>query len=201
METKTKLKKFLRGETNKLSGALYKNPKSNADRLRHVRHPYGILIQESMRRLGNNKKYVPKKTNVRFSNNKNWFLNNNYNFTGLANGVPLILTTSNNRYLGHVWVNGTKAPNRSTGHFQGIQKTVNLNQRLTNAMKNEYKPKQLPYIKFTPVMLNAVEKHLKGLGYNAMSTRSPLFKMANYLNSHPNVWKKIGPSVYKKKLT
>jgi hypothetical protein len=25
--------------------------------------------------------------------------------------------------------------------------------------------------------------------------------MANYLNSHPNVWKKIGPSVYKKKLT
>jgi hypothetical protein len=191
---------WLRQEQDKLSGVLFKNPENNAKRLLNVRNPYHRLITESRRRLGNSKPYIPRKTNVKFSNNKNWFVNKNYNFTGLANGIPIILTTKNNRYLGHVWVNGTKAPNRSTGHFQGIQKTVNLNKQLTNAMKNKYKP-SLPYIKFTPIMLNAAEKHLKGLGYKAMSTRSPLFKMTNYLNSHPNVWKKTGPSVYKKNLT
>ena len=105
--------------------------------------------------------------------------------------------SNNNRYMGHIWVNGIKAKTRTTGHFQQIQKSINMNNFLTGFIKNKnFKP--LNRVRVAPVLLNAAEKHLKALGYNAMSTEWPLGKMMNYLNSHPN-WKSRG-LVYTKKI-
>lgn len=168
---KEKLKVWLNKEMLKL-----KNHPRNNQRVKS----YTRLIKESQGRF-NTPNYIPR-NNVKFSDNVNWL-----NFFGLANPIPLILLNENNRYLGHVWVNGIKAPNRSTGHFQGIQKTVNLNNYLAT--------RNLPRTRVSPILLNAASKHLKNLGYNAMSTYNPVGKMRNILNTSPN-WKRFNHSVY-----
>jgi hypothetical protein len=100
--------------------------------------------------------------------------------------------------MGHVWVNGARRGNRTTGHFQQIQKSVNMNNFLTKHINNKnYKP--LPRVRVAPILLNAAEKHLRALGYNSMSTENPLGKMMVLLNSQPNVWKQRG-LVYTKKI-
>jgi hypothetical protein len=178
---KNKLEQFLAAEERKLSNA---HPVNKA-------RPYWNLIRESKQRLSrNNSSHRP--SHNKFSNNENWY----GNFSGLVNAVPLILVTNNTgRYLGHIWVNGTKAPNRSTGHFQGIQKTVNLNNNIIKSTKSA----PLPRVKVAPFLMRAVENHLRRLGYGAMSTHSPLGKMYETLRRNKN-WKRTGPMVFKKNL-
>jgi hypothetical protein len=196
VKNKEKLRRWLAAEQRKLaiSGILFDNKTINERRavLKKISE-YSNLIRESKRRF-NSSNYKPMFNN-KFSNNKNW----NGNFNGIVNAVPLILVTNNRRYLGHVWVNG-KGPNktnRSTGHFQGIQKTVNLNQNIINVMEN--KPAPLPPTRVAPTLLKAAEDHLRNLGYGAMSTYFPLGKMFNMLRQSPN-WEETGPLVYKKNI-
>jgi len=202
---KAKLRKWLANEKEKLSRVrkINNNARNNNRNLngpsvkkRKVNTPnevYRKLIQETNYRLKRSADYGYR-TNPKsnFSNYKNW----NGNFAGISQAVPLILTMRNNngseRYLGHIWVNGVKTKNkRTTGHFQGIQKTVNLNQRIINAMQGN-KPKPITNrVKVAPILLNAVEKHLRGLGYTAMSTSMPFKSMRNYFLSEPN-WVQTG---------
>jgi hypothetical protein len=201
---KAKLKKWLANEKEKLNRVRKSNNTRNNNgnlngssvKKRRVNTPnemYRKLVTESNYRLKRSAAYgyrTNPKTN--FSNRYNW----NGNFYGISLGVPLILTMRNNngheRYLGHIWVNGVKTKNkRTTGHFQGIQKTVNLNQKIINAMQGN-KPKPITNrIKVAPLLLNAVEKHLRGLGYTAMSTSSPYKSMREYFESNPN-WVRVG---------
>lgn len=199
---KAKLRKWLANEKEKLSRVRKINNNNNGNlngpsvKKRKVNTPnevYRKLIQETNYRLKRSAEYGYR-TNPKanFSNYKNW----NGNFAGISQAVPLILTMRNNngseRYLGHIWVNGVKTKNtRTTGHFQGIQKTVNLNQRIINAMQGN-KPKPIANrVKVAPILLNAVEKHLRGLGYTAMSTSMPFKSMRNYFLSDPN-WIQTG---------
>jgi len=199
---KAKLRKWLANEKEKLSRVRKINNNNNRNlngpsvKKRKVNTPnevYRKLIQETNYRLKRSAEYGYR-TNPKsnFSNYKNW----NGNFAGISQAVPLILTMRNNngseRYLGHIWVNGVKTKNkRTTGHFQGIQKTVNLNQRIINAMQGN-KPKPIANrVKVAPILLNAVEKHLRGLGYTAMSTSMPFKSMRNYFLSDPN-WVQTG---------
>lgn len=198
---KSKLKKWLTNEKEKLSRVKKNNNnKGNLNgpsvKRRKVNTPnemYRRLITESNYRLKRDREYGYRANpKANFSNAKNW----NGNFFGISQAVPLILTMRNNngseRYLGHIWVNGVKTKNkRTTGHFQGIQKTVNLNQRIINAMQGN-KPKPITNkVRVAPLLLNAVEKHLRSLGYTAMSTNMPFKTMRNYFLSDPN-WVKTG---------
>ena len=207
---KAKLRKWLANEKEKLNRVRKNNNNNNRNlngpsvKRRKVNTPnemYRRLIKESNWRLKNDRAYRYR-TNPKanFSNYKNW----NGNFFGISQAVPLILTMRNNngseRYLGHIWVNGVKTNNkRTTGHFQGIQKTVNLNKRIINVMQGN-KPKPIANrIKVAPTLLNAVEKHLRGLGYTAMSTSMPYKTMRNYFLSDPNwVQTGFGGRVFKK---
>lgn len=183
ISNKDRLMRILDEEVNKMSKKRYKNmTPNNIKKFQNRTRNYLTLIQESKRRLNNP---FSKTHNVQFTNNKNW----NSNFSGFTSGVPLILLSNNMRYMGHVWVNGARKGSRTTGHFQQIQKSVNMNSFLTSIVKNQYKV-QLPKVKVAPILLNAAEKHLKNLGYTAMSTNFPLGKMVNHLNSQPNVWKR-----------
>ena len=194
---KDKLKRWLAAEERKLAinGRLLANKTINEKRavLKKIAG-YSNLIRESRGRFRSSSPH--RISNNKFSNNKNW----NGNFNGIVNAVPLILVTNNGtgRYLGHVWVNGKKVGNRTTGHFQGIQKTVNLNQNIINLMNN--KPNRLPRTRVAPILLKAAENHLRNLGYGAMSTHFPLGKMFNMLRQNSN-WKKTGPMVYKKNIS
>lgn len=157
---------------------------NNIRKFQNTSGSYLWVIRESQGRLNHTSK-APS-TKVKFTNNKNW----NSNFSGFNNGVPLILLSNNNRYMGHIWVNGARSGTRTTGHFQQIQKSVNMNNFLTRYVKNEYKNKTpRPRTKVAPILLNAAEKHLKNLGYNSMSTEWPLGKMMEYMNSKPNTWR------------
>ena len=94
-------------------------------------------------------------------------------------------------------MNGSKAK-RSTGHFQGIQKTVNLNQNIINATPANNRSPPLPRIEVAPLLLNAAAAYFKSLGYTAMSTQAPIGKMPNKLiqagfrksNNNRNVYRK-----------
>jgi hypothetical protein len=198
---KAKLRKWLANEKEKLSRVRKinnnnRNLNGPSVKKRKVNTPnevYRKLIQETNLRLKRDQEYGYR-TNPKanFSNYKNW----NGNFAGISQAVPLILTMRNNngseRYLGHIWVNGVKTKNkRTTGHFQGIQKTVNLNQRIINAMQGNKTKPIANRIKVAPILLNAVEKHLRGLGYTAMSTSMPFKSMRNYFLSDPN-WVQTG---------
>jgi hypothetical protein len=183
VKNKEKLKNWLRSEERKISNINVPNNKLN----KIARHTY--LIQESLTRF-NRPTYKATFRNNWKGNSSNW----TGNFNGIANAVPLILVTNNGRYLGHVWVNGVKVPKRPTGHFQGIQKTVNLNQNL----KNTRNP-PLNRTRVTPHLMKAAENHLKNLGYNGMSTHFPMGKMLTMLRKSSN-WKKTGPMVYKKNI-
>lgn len=195
VKNKKKLGPILQRERNKLTTSRYRilNMTPNQRKTyRNIAQSYLWVIRESQGRW-----HHPSRpnTNKPFTNNKNW----SSNFNGFINGTPLILMSNNNRYMGHIWVNGAKAKTRTTGHFQQIQKSVNMNNFLTRFINNKnFKP--LPRTKVAPVLLNAAEKHLKNLGYNAMSTEWPLGKMMNYMNSHPNIWKSRG-LVYTKKIS
>ena len=198
VKNRTKLRPILEREKIKLIGQRYRinNMKkaNNIKKFKNTAQSYLWVIRESLGRLNHASKAPPK--SVKFTNNRNW----NSNFSGFNNGVPLILLSNNNRYMGHIWVNGARSGTRTTGHFQQIQKSVNMNNFLTSYVKNEYKNKTpLPRTKVAPVLLNAAEKHLKNLGYNSMSTEWPLGKMMEYMNSHPNIWKSRG-LVYTKKI-
>ena len=193
VKNKKKLGPILQQERNKITTSRYRilNMTPNQRKtFRNVTQSYLWVIRESQGRLHNPSR---PNSNKNFTNNKNW----SSNFNGFVNGTPLILMSNNNRYMGHIWVNGVKTRKRTTGHFQQIQKSINMNNFLTRFIKNNnFKP--LNRVRVAPVLLNAAEKHLKALGYNAMSTEWPLGKMMNYLNSHPN-WKSRG-LVYTKKI-
>jgi hypothetical protein len=194
VQDKKKLETILQEEKSKMRATRYKinnMSKNNKKKFINTTSSYLWVIRESEGRLHST--YKPPSKNVKFSNNKNW----KSNFSGFINATPLVLLSNNGRYMGHVWVNGSKSPNRSTGHFQQIQKSVNMNNFLTRFVKN--KPPSLPRTRVAPVLLNATEKHLKALGYNAMSTEFPLGQMMTYFNSQPNVWKTRG-LVYTKKI-
>ena len=194
IKNKKKLGPILKSERNKLSIQRYRNmTPNNRKRFENLKRSYLWVIKESQNRLAHSSSNSPP-NNVKFTNNKNW----NSNFSGFVNGIPLILLSNNNRYMGHIWVNGSKSLHRPTGHFQQIQKSVNMNNFFTRFVKNNYKP--LPRMRVAPVLLNAAEKHLKNLGYNAMSTEHPLGKMMKYMNNHPNIWKSRG-LVYTKKFS
>ena len=198
VKNRTKLGPILEREKIKLIGQRYiiNNMKkaNNIKKFKNTAQNYLWVIRESLGRLYHTSKAPSPK--VKFTNNKNW----NINFSGFNSGVPIILLSNNNRYMGHIWVNGARSGTRTTGHFQQIQKSVNMNNFLTSYVKNEYKNKTpLPRTRVAPILLNAAEKHLKNLGYNSMSTEWPLGKMMNYMNSHPNIWKKRN-LVYTKKI-
>ena len=185
-----KLKRWLRAEDRKIAEINARLIPEN--KLRSVLNKiagHTFLIKESQKRFGHSP-YKANSGNNWNGNSSNW----KNNFNGLANPEPLILVTNNGRYLGHVWVNGVKVPKRPTGHFQGIQKTVNLNRNLRNT-----KSPPLNRTKVTPYLMKAVENHLRNLGYSAMSTHWPMGKMFNMLRQNPN-WKKTGPMVYKKNI-
>lgn len=192
-----KLKRWLREEERKIkkiNSRLIPKNKLRATLNKISAHRY--LITESKTRF--NSPLYKARLGQNWENNKtsNW----NGNFNGLANAVPLILVTNNGRYLGHVWVNGIKVPKRPTGHFQGIQKTVNLNKNLINARKPNNRPNPpLNRTKVTTNLMKAVENHLRNLGYRGMSTHFPMGKMFNMLRQSPN-WKKTAPMVYKKNI-
>ena len=194
VKNKKKLGPILQQERNKITTSRYRilNMTPNQRKtFRNVTQSYLWVIRESQGRLHNPSR---PNSNKNFTNNKNW----SSNFNGFVNGTPLILMSNNNRYMGHIWVNGVKARKRTTGHFQQIQKSINMNNFLTRFIKNNnFKP--LPKTRVAPVLLNAAEKHLKNLGYNAMSTEWPLGKMMVYMNSHPNIWKSRG-LVYTKRI-
>jgi hypothetical protein len=182
-----KLKRWLRAEERKIARMNIPNNKLKEVLKKISEHLY--LIKESKRRF-NSESYKANFNNNWKGNSSNW----NGNFNGLANPTPLTLVTNNGRYLGHVWVNGVKVLKRPTGHFQGIQKTINLNQNLLN-------PKNPPLnrTRVTPHLMKAVENHLRNLGYRSMSTHFPMGKMFNMLRQSPN-WKETGPMVYKKNI-
>jgi hypothetical protein len=189
-KNKEKLEMWLEAEKrkiNKINASLIPNNKLRSVLNKISAHSF--LIGESKKRFHNS----PYK--ARFGQNwKNNSSNWTGNFNGLANPEPLILVTNNGRYLGHVWVNGVKVPKRPTGHFQGIQKTVNLN----NNLKNTKKP-PLKRTEVTPYLMKAVENHLRNLGYRSMSTHSPMGKMLSMLRQSPN-WKKTSNLVFKKNI-
>ena len=182
-KNKEKLKRWLMAEERKIQNMNVSNNKLNKIA------GYTYLIKESLTRF-NRPTYKAILQNNWKGNSSNW----RGNFNGIANAAPLVLVTNNGRYLGHVWVNGVKVPKRPTGHFQGIQKTVNLNQNL----KNTRNP-PLNRTRVTPPLMKAVENHLKNLGYNGMSTHFPMGKMFTMLRKSSN-WKKTGPMVYKKNI-
>lgn len=191
IKNEEKLKRWLKAEDRKLTkinGRLIPNNKLKTVLSKISGHTF--LIKESLKRFRHPTYKANSGTIWKNNNSLNW----TDNFNGLANAVPLVLVRNNGRYLGHVWVNGVKVPNRPTGHFQGIQKTVNLN----NNLKNKTKP-PLNRIKVTPILMKAVENHLRNLGYRSMSTHMPIGKMFNMLRQSPN-WKKTGPMVYKKNI-
>lgn len=183
-----KLKRWLRAEESKI--ARINIPKNKLRTTLNKISAHRYLIRESKTRL-NSPPYKARFGNNWKDNSSNW----NGNFNGLANAVPLVLVTNNGRYLGHVWVNGVKVPKRPTGHFQGIQKTVNLNRNLRNT-----KSPPLNNTRVTPHLMKAVENHLRNLGYTSMSTHFPMGKMFNMLRQSPN-WKKTGPMVFKKNIS
>ena len=197
-KNKEKLRGWLSAEDKKISkinARLIPNNKLRATLNKISAHKF--LIRESKTRF--NSSPYKAKLDQNWENNKtsNWA---GGNFNGLANAVPLILVTNDGRYLGHVWVNGIKVPKRPTGHFQGIQKTVNLNKNLINARKPNNRPNPpLERTKVTTNLMKAVENHLRNLGYSAMSTYWPMGKMFNMLRKSPN-WKKTAPMVYKKNI-
>jgi hypothetical protein len=193
-KNKEKLERWLKAEERKLlkiNGRLI--PKNNLRTTLNKISAHTFLIKESKKRFGDS--LYKARLGQNWENNKksNW----NGNFNGLANPEPLILVRNNGRYLGHVWVNGIKVPKRPTGHFQGIQKTVNLNKNLVKAMKSNNLIRN--NIKVTPYLMKAVENHLRNLGYGAMSTHWPMGKMFNMLLQSPN-WKETGPMVFKKNI-
>jgi hypothetical protein len=175
----TKLKKIWANESRKLSNAVgTKNMSSNMkNKLIAKRTAYRLIQLESK----NHFLHGTRNNKNNWSNNKNWTTNN---FSGFKNGVPLVLYYNNGRYLGHVWVNGTKA-SRSTGHFQSIQKTVNLNNIIRKATPNNKLVNRpaFPRINTGSLLLQAAANHLKKLGYKAMSTQAPIGKMPNKLIS------------------
>ena len=196
-KNKEKLERWLKAEERKLlkiNGRLI--PKNNLRTTLNKISAHTFLIKESKKRFHDSAYKARLGQNWKTNKLSNW----NGNFNGLANSVPLVLVRNNGRYLGHVWVNGIKVPKRPTGHFQGIQKTVNLNKNLINARKPNNRPN--PPLKRTTVTTNlmkAVENHLRNLGYSAMSTYWPMGKMFNMLRQSPN-WKETGPMVYKKNI-
>jgi len=198
IKNKNKLRNWLEAEDKKIkniNGRLI--PKNKLRSVLNKISAHKFLIRESKTRFRDSA--YNAKLGQNWVNNKtsNW---DPGNFNGLANSVPLVLVTNNGRYLGHVWVNGVKVPKRPTGHFQGIQKTVNLNKNLINARKNNNKPNPpLQRTTVTTNLMKAVENHLRNLGYNAMSTYWPMGKMFNMLRQSPN-WKETAPMVYKKNI-
>jgi hypothetical protein len=186
-KNKEKLKMWLDAEERKIKKINIPNNKLRTTLNKISAHRY--LIRESKTRFNSPTYKATLRQNWK-NNSSNW----NGNFNGLANAVPLVLVTNNGRYLGHVWVNGIKVPKRPTGHFQGIQKTVNLNKNL----KNTKKP-PLNRTKVTPYLMKAAENHLRNLGYTSMSTHFPMGKMFNMLRQSPN-WKETGPMVFKKNI-
>lgn len=192
-----KLKRWLRAEDRKIAKinvrlALKNKVRATLNKI--SAHKY--LIRESKTRF--NSPTYKARFGQNWENNKtsNW----NGNFNGLANPEPLILLTNNGRYLGHVWVNGVKVLKRPTGHFQGIQKTVNLNNNLVKARKNNNKPNPpLERTKVTANLMKAAENHLRNLGYTSMSTHFPMGKMFNMMRQSPN-WKKTSNLVFKKNI-
>jgi hypothetical protein len=193
-KNKEKLKMWLDAEERKIkkiNASLIPNNKLRTTLNKISAHTF--LIKESKKRFHDSA--YKARLGQNWINNKtsNW----NGNFNGIANPEPLILVRNNGRYLGHVWVNGIKVPKRPTGHFQGIQKTVNLNKNLVKAMKSNNLIRN--NIKVTPYLMKAVENHLRNLGYGAMSTHWPMGKMFNMLLQSPN-WKETGPMVFKKNI-
>jgi len=193
-KNKEKLRRWLTAEESKLTkinGRLI--PKNQLRSVLNKISAHTFLIKESKKR------FTPLTSKVKFNtiwknnNSSNW----NENFNGLAKAVPLILVRNNGRYLGHVWVNGVKVPNRPTGHFQGIQKTVNLNNNLVKAMKSNNLIRNR--VKVTPYLMKAAENHLRNLGYRSMSTYWPMGKMLTMLNKSPN-WKETSNLVFKKNI-
>jgi conjugal transfer/entry exclusion protein len=193
-KNKEKLERWLKAEERKLTkinGRLI--PNNNLRTTLNKISSHTFLIKESKKRFGDSAYKAKLGQNWKNNNSSNW----NGNFNGLANPEPLILVTNNGRYLGHVWVNGVKVPKRPTGHFQGIQKTVNLNKNLVKAMKSNNLIRNR--IEVTPYLMKAVENHLRNLGYRAMSTYWPMGKMLNMLNKSPN-WKQTSNLVFKKNI-
>jgi hypothetical protein len=170
-----KLEEIWRSEAQKTRNAnkIANMPENKKKRVINKRQSYFAILRESR-----NHYTRPSQNGNNWSNNKNW---STQEFSGFKNGVPLVLYNNNGRYLGHVWVNGSKAK-RSTGHFQGIQKTVNLNQNIINATRANNRPPPLPRIEVAPLLLNAAAAYFKSLGYTAMSTQAPIGKMPNKLN-------------------
>ena len=191
-KNKEKLERWLNAEKHKIkkiNSRLIPNNKLRSVLNKIAAHEF--LIRESRTRFHDSAYKAQSGTIWKNNNSSNW----TGNFNGLAKAVPLILVTNNGRYLGHVWVNGVKVPERPTGHFQGIQKTVNLNRNL----KNTKKP-PLNRTKVTPYLMKAVENHLRNLGYRSMSTYWPMGKMLNMLNKSPN-WKETSNLVFKKNIS
>lgn len=194
-KNKEKLRRWLNAEDRKLlkiNGRLI--PKNNLRTTLNKISAHTFLIKESKKRFRDSDYKAQSGTIWKNNNSSNW----TGNFNGLANPEPLILVRNNGRYLGHVWVNGVKVPNRPTGHFQGIQKTVNLNKNLVKVMKSNNLIRNR--IEVTPYLMKAVENHLRNLGYRAMSTHWPMGKMFHMMRQNPN-WKKTGPMVYKKNIS
>ena len=196
-KNKEKLERWLKAEDRKIKNINSRLiPKNKLRSVLNKISAHKFLITESKKRFYDSAYKARFGQNWKNNNSSNW----NENFNGLANSVPLVLVTNNGRYLGHVWVNGIKVPKRPTGHFQGIQKTVNLNKNLINARKPNNRPNPpLNRTKVTTNLMKAVENHLRNLGYSAMSTYWPMGKMFNMLRQSPN-WKKTGPMVYKKNI-
>ena len=186
-----KLEEIWRSETQKTRNAanIANMSENKKNRVVRKRQSYFAILRESR-----NHYHRPSQNGNNWSNNKNW---TTAEFGGFKNGVPLVLYSNNGRYLGHVWVNGSKAK-RSTGHFQGIQKTVNLNQNIINATPANNRSPPLPRIEVAPLLLNAAAAYFKSLGYTAMSTQAPIGKMPNKLiqagfrksNNNRNVYRK-----------
>jgi len=196
-KNKQKLERWLKAEERKIAkinSRLIPTNKLRATLNKIAGHTF--LIKESQKRFGHSPYKASSGNNWENNKTSNW----TGNFNGLANPEPVILVTNNGRYLGHVWVNGVKVPKRPTGHFQGIQKTVNLNKNLINARKNNNKPNPpLERTEVTTNLMKAVENHLRNLGYSAMSTHWPMGKMFQMMRQNPN-WKKTAPMVYKKNI-
>lgn len=178
VKNKGKLTKWLKAEDKKITNML---PSKTIEE-RRLLSRYSNLIRESRDRLRSSN-YEPNVRNI-FSNNKNWM---EPNFNGIRKAVPLILVSNKGEYLGHVWANGNgpNASKRPTGHFQGIQKSVNL-------INNKS-------IRVAPVLLKAAENHLRNLGYTAMSTHWPMGKMFEIMRTSPN-WTSMGSMVYKRNI-
>lgn len=181
---KKRLRNWLLNEKAKLSRSTVNDPNYRNAYWRAIREAYSFLNK------GGNE---PVRT--RHNNQSNWRAH-----YGLVWPVPIILH-SGNRYLGHVWADGAsrKRTHRKTGHFIWIQKTVNLNNKIS---LNNANKKPIPVrIKVAPLILAETERHLRGLGYTHMSTYSPLKAMRKYFQNQPNTWKYINrANVFKKKI-